>query len=35
MMQKKKNIESTLCKFFLGGGGGGDRRRPIINSHLI
>ncbi len=34
MMQKKKNIESTLCKFFLGGGGG-DRRRPIINSHLI
>ncbi len=34
MMQKKKNIESTLCKFFLGGGGGG-RRRPIINSHLI
>ena len=33
MMQKKKNIESTLCKFFLGGGG--DRRRPIINSHLI
>lgn len=22
MMQKKKNIESTLCKFFLGGGGG-------------
>ena len=34
MMQKKKNIESTLCKFFLGGGGGG-RSRPIINSHLI
>ena len=33
MMQKKKNIESTLCKFFLGGGGG--RRRPIINSHVI
>ena len=28
MMQKKKNIESTLCKFFLGGGGGGIEEGP-------
>ena len=29
MMQKKKNIESTLCKFFLGvWGGGGVEEGP-------